>query len=444
MSSGRKVVWYDGIYLKPQHLQQQERYLERYADLRSRSLIPHSWGFTHAVLDPGLLTIGKLGLLKAEGVFQDGTPFRMPEDDPLPEAIDIPTTVRDQTVYLAIAVQRPGGRDIVRGGLADPLARHDPGEAEVFDNTAPGPAGVAVEVGALRTTLRLATEMSGVYSGVPLAHVVECRSDQRVVVDDGFMPTVLQIPAATKLMSLVRELLGLLHQRGEAIAARIATTGRGGSAEHVNLLMLQAINRYEAMMTHVARTAIHPEQLYRLWVEAAGDLATFTANSRRPRPLPPYQHERLRESFVPVFQALEEALNTIFRENAVPIPLEERKFGFWLGRVHDRTLLETAIFVLAVKADLTADEVQRRVATQLKIGPPERIEDIVTRALRGVPAPPTQGAPRQVPIHAGFVYFEIDRSHELWKEVRVAGAIALFPGEFPGLSVEMWAIRVSA
>jgi type VI secretion system protein ImpJ len=209
----------------------------------------------------------------------------------------------------------------------------------------------------------------------------------------------------------------------------------------VNLLMLQAINRYETMLTHVARTAVHPEQLFRLWIEAAGELATFTSNSRRPRPLPAYQHERLRESFVPVFQALEEALNTIFAETAVPIPLEQRKFGFWLGRVNDRTLLESAIFVLAVKAELTADEVQRRVGTQLKIGPPERIEDIVTRALRGVPAPPTQGAPRQVPIHSGFVYFELDRSNDLWREIRVAGAVALFPGEFPGLNLEMWAIR---
>jgi type VI secretion system protein ImpJ len=442
MSSARKVVWFEGLFLKPQHLQQQERYLERYADLRSRFLIPHSWGFTHVVLDPGLSNIGKLGLQTAEGVFHDGTPFRMPQDDPLPEAIDIPTTVRDQTVYLTIAVRRHGGRDVMRGGQADPLSRHDVGETEVLDGTTAGSRPVAVEVAALRTTLRLGDEMSGVLTGIPVAHIIECRSDQRVVLDDRFIPTVLQVPASTRLISLMRELLGLLHQRGEAIAARIATTGRGSSAEVVNLLMLQALNRYEATMTHLARTGIHPEQLFRLWVEAAGDLATFTATAKRPRPLPAYQHERLRESFEPVFLALEESLNTIFAETAVPIPLEQRKFGFWLARVADRGLLETAIFVLAVRADLTADEVQRRVSTQLKIGPPERIEDIVTRALRGVPAPPTQGAPRQVPIHAGFVYFEIDRTHDMWKEIRVAGAIALFPGDFPGLNIELWAIRV--
>lgn len=440
MTSARKVVWYEGLFLQPHHLQQQERYFERYADLRSRWLVPHSWGFTHIELDPGLLSTGKFGLQKAEGVFQDGTPFRMPEDDPLPDAIDIPPKVRDEIVYLALPVRRPGSRDVARDGATDTLARHDVTGVKISDATSTAEGEVSMEVGGLRTTLRLASEMSGVFTGIPLAHIVECRADQRVVLEDRFMPTVLQSTVSTRLVSLLRDLIGKLHQQGDAIAARMGATGRGTSGELANVLMLQIINKYEPVMTHVARGGMHPEQLFRLWMEAAGELSTF-AESRRLPALPPYQHERLRESFEPLFAVLYKYLD--FQPvTAVPIPLEERRFGYWLARVQERSLLDTAIFVLGVRADLTADEVQRRVAAQLKIGPPERIEDIVTRALRGVPAPPTHGAPRQIPIHAGFIYFEIDRAHELWKEIRVAGVISLFPGEFPGLGMELWAIRV--
>lgn len=441
MTSARKVVWYEGLFLQPQHLQQQERYFERYADLRSRSLIPHSWGLTHVELDAGLLSTGKFGLQRAEGVFQDGTPFRMPEDDPLPDAIDIAPKVRDEIVYLALPVRRSGAREVARNGDADPLARHDVSGVKISDATSMGEGEVSVEVGGLRTTLRMASQMSGVFTSIPLAHVIECRTDKRVVLEDRFMPTVLQSVASTRLVSLVRDLIGLLHQRGEAIAARIGATGRGSSAELGNLLMLQIINKYEPLMAHVARTGIHPEQLFQLWVQAAGELETFTSDSKRFSVLPPYQHERLRESFEPVFAALETSLSKIFTETAVPIPLEERKFGFWLARVQERALLDTAVFVLAIRAELTTDEVHRRVAKQVKIGPPESIEDIVRRALSGVPASPTP-PPRQIPVHAGFVYFEIDRAHPLWKEIRVAGAIALFPGEFPGLGMELWAIRV--
>ena len=34
MTQNNKVVWSEGLFLRPQHLQQQERYLERYVDLR--------------------------------------------------------------------------------------------------------------------------------------------------------------------------------------------------------------------------------------------------------------------------------------------------------------------------------------------------------------------------------------------------------------------------
>ncbi len=48
-----------------------------------------------------------------------------------------------------------------------------------------------------------------------------------MVLDDGFMPTVLDARAADRLATFVTELLGLLHQRGEALGGRVAATGRG-------------------------------------------------------------------------------------------------------------------------------------------------------------------------------------------------------------------------
>ena len=89
MSVYNKVVWSEGLFLQPQHFQQQDRYFERYVETRCQSLIAHSWGFTEIELERDLLSIGKFGLRRAAGVFPDGTPFRMPDDDPLPAPIDI-------------------------------------------------------------------------------------------------------------------------------------------------------------------------------------------------------------------------------------------------------------------------------------------------------------------------------------------------------------------
>ena len=38
----------------------------------------------------------------------DSTPFRMPDDDPLPVPLDIGTDVRDQRLHLAVPLRRAG------------------------------------------------------------------------------------------------------------------------------------------------------------------------------------------------------------------------------------------------------------------------------------------------------------------------------------------------
>ncbi len=68
--------------------------------------MPHSWGFTEIELERDLLGIGKLAVRRAVGVFHDGTPFRMPEDEPLPPPSTSPATLRDQLVYLAVPLRR--------------------------------------------------------------------------------------------------------------------------------------------------------------------------------------------------------------------------------------------------------------------------------------------------------------------------------------------------
>jgi len=51
-------------------------------------------------------------------------------------------------------------------------------------------------------------------------------------------------------------------------------------------------------------------------------------------------------------------------------------------------------------------------------------------------------APRQIPFHAGCHYFELERGGDLWKQLERSGGMALhIGGEFPGLELELWAIR---
>lgn len=443
MSDYNKVIWSEGLFLQPQHLQQQERYLEHYVETRCRALIGQSWGLSEIEFERDLLRVGKVALRRAAGVYPDGTPFRMPEDEPLPPPLVIGSQVRDQRVMLAVALRRPGELDVERGAPGNGLERYAVREAQARDATGAMASTAVLEVGMLRSRFLLDADVTDAYACVPVAHVVESRSDGEVVLDDAFIPTVLQARAAVRLSTMVTEVVGLLNQRGEALSTRVSATGRGSAAEIADFLMLQVINRVQPIFAHYADSGgAHPETLYRAFAAAAGELSTFTAVSRRPPKFPPYRHDRLKESFDPVLVALRGALSTVIDQAATPIPIEARRFGIHVALVADRSLYQHSAFVLAARADVPTEELRRRFPAQIKIGPVERIRDLINLQLPGVSVRPLPVVPRQIPFHAGYVYFELDQSGDLWGQLPTSGGVAIHvAGEFPGLGMEFWAIR---
>jgi type VI secretion system protein ImpJ len=444
MSTYNKVVWSEGLFLRPQHFQQQDRYFERYVETRCHALSPHSWGFSELELERDLLKIGKFGLRRAAGVFPDGTPFRMPDDDPLPAPIDLGRNVRDEVLYLALPVRRAGAAEVDRTAASDGLVRHEVREFEARDAVSSSGDTALLEVGALRTRMVLASDVTQAYACVPMAHVVETRADNQVMLDEAFIPTVLDARAATRLATFMTELVGMLHQRGDHLSGRVTSSGRGGAAEIGEFLTLQVINRYEPLIAHLAASGVvHPEDLFRIFVQMLGEFSTFATTSKRPIALPGYRHHELRESFDTIIRELPRLITAVSDTTAIPIPIESRRFGLHFAPVADRSLYTTADFVLAARAEMVSEELRRRFPAQLKIGPVEKIRDLVNLALPGVPVHALPVAPRQIPFHAGYAYFELDQSHELWAQMPTSGGVAMFVPEiaFPGLAMEFWAIR---
>ncbi|MFT5083359.1 MAG: type VI secretion system protein ImpJ, partial [Lentisphaeria bacterium] len=72
MSLDSKVVWSEGMFLNPQHFQQQERYMERYINGKCSAYGAYGWGLQEFEIDQQLLKLGKLSVIRASGVFPDG------------------------------------------------------------------------------------------------------------------------------------------------------------------------------------------------------------------------------------------------------------------------------------------------------------------------------------------------------------------------------------
>ncbi len=153
-------------------------------------------------------------------------------------------------------------------------------------------------------------------------------------------------------------------------------------------------------------------------------------------------HHDLRASFDPVFAALRESLSAVLEQTATPIPLKKKKYGISVATIADRNLLTSAEFVLAVNADVPAETLRAQFPSHIKIGSVEKIRELVNLSLPGIQVTALPVAPRQIPYHSGFAYFQLDRNNPLWTQLAASGGIAIhIAGEFPALQMEFWAIR---
>ena len=273
MLENSKVVWSQGMFLRPQHFQQHDRYMESLINGRCLGLQPYSWGFYGLNIDTDLFKIGKLALKECKGVFPDGTPFNLPEDDDLPLPLDIPGDIHNDIVYLALPVRRPESIETDSNANPEGLARFRLGEREVRDNTDGTEEKAPLQVGKLKTRLLLQREERSGYTCLGVARVIEARADKNIVIDDEFIPANLNCFGMVRLHGFLRELHGLLNTRGEAIAGRVATAGQGGVAEIADYLLLQLVNRYQPLFEHLSNVVgLHPENFYQFGIQLAGEL----------------------------------------------------------------------------------------------------------------------------------------------------------------------------
>jgi type VI secretion system protein ImpJ len=444
MTWHNKVVWTEGMFLQPQHFQQHDRYAEYQLRQRLVATVGYPWGYVSVTIDDAALAIGKLSLSSAHGVMPDGTAFSIPGNDAAPAALDVPADVRNERVVLALTLQRPGIVESDAEQAAGSMGpRYQVAEVNVGDSNTNIDRDASVQIGRLNLRLMLERDTGEGYATLGLARVVERRADNKLVLDTQYIPPMLHAQGQPILDGYVRELCGLLHQRGEALAARLAQPGRGGVAEIADFLLLEAVNRSQPLFMQMQqRSVLHPETLYAACLSLAGDLATFR-EKRRPHAFPEYLHDDQQRCFRAVMDDLRQSLSMVMEQTAIPIELQDRKYGIRVAIIADQELQRNASFVLAVAAQIPGEALRARFPTQVKIGPVERIRDLVNLQLPGVTMRPLPVAPRQIPYHAGFNYFELDtRNNELWKQLETSGGLAMhIAGEFPGLELEFWAIR---
>jgi type VI secretion system protein ImpJ len=105
---------------------------------------------------------------------------------------------------------------------------------------------------------------------------------------------------------------------------------------------------------------------------------------------------------------LRQGLSLVLEEHAIQLPLTERTHGLNVATLSTNMAREFG-FVLAVKANVPGEMLQTHFPAQMKVAPVTKIRDLVQLQLPGMKLRAMPVAPPQIPWHAGYNYFELEK-----------------------------------
>ncbi|WP_439865078.1 type VI secretion system baseplate subunit TssK [Pseudomonas antarctica] len=437
-----KVIWQEGMLLRPQHLQHNDRYWHQQLN-RTRLLGDDAWGFLTLEVDLEHLNFGKVVVNQASGVLPDGSLFELSAAmEPL--VLQVPANSGKQAIYLALPLATGNQIEVRRQQQTEVLARYLACDIEVGDSNAG--ADSRCHISCARPDLRLVLGEQQSEQGfvkLKVAQVIDSTREGGVSLDADFIPSFIFLQGSGYVSSCLKEVISLLASRGDAIAAGIRGEGTAVGTQIGDFLMLQLINRTELELRHyLSQTQVRPQTLFRALLALFGELSTFANDSKRAHLEVYYRHGDQGESFRGLMEGVRAVLSMVLEQHAIELTLQQRQYGVLVCPVGDLKLLGSATFILAATAQCDSEALRQRLPAHLKVGPVERIRELVNLHLAGIKVKPLPVAPRQIPFHAGKTYFMLDLSARDITQLEQSGGFAFHvSGEFAALELNFWAIR---
>jgi type VI secretion system protein ImpJ len=451
-----RVVWNEGMYLAQHHFQIQSKYFEDSLQFALRHLFFKTYGLAGYELDHEALLNGTVSLIHARGVLPDGTPFHMPESDPIPAAREIrdlfSPTQESHVILLALPAYRRGAANCANSPAEADFRTRYIAETTLMPDDTTGGDDKPVVLGRKNFRLLLDLEPEAGEVRLPVARV---RRDGagHFVYDPEYVPPCLQIGASEQLLLLARRLLEILEAKSSAMEAERRSGQKElreyASHEVANFWLLHAVrSSMVPLRHHLELRHSHPEQLYGELARLAGALCTFALDSD-PRALPLYDHEQLGECFAALDRHIRRHLEIIIPTNCLSIPLRQVNDYLYIGTVADQRCFGRAQWILGVRSDIGRPDVVAKVPNLVKICSSQHVERLFKEALPGLtlhhlPSPPAAVSPR-----VGTEYFSLGRSGShttqvCWTTIAKTGELGIYaPAALRGAELELLVVLES-
>jgi type VI secretion system protein ImpJ len=441
-----KVLWGEGLFLRPHHFQQQDHYHEQRLHAGMRAVHPFAWGVQRLSIDVDALATGKLRILALALRFPDGEPVDAPGEDALPAAINLDPAIppgEAVTWYAALPALKPFGGNFGQPGQASNAARFVQKTGETPDLYTHAPHA---HVSYLEKTLRLVPESESrdAYTHLPLLRV-RALGGGAWELDPGFAAPSLSVAGAPVLLQQLRQLQGALQARvAELIAhhrepSRHVVEFRAGDMASFWLLHT-ASAACAALSHHLHHPALHPERLYEQLLGVAGALMTFSKKWVL-ADLPAYDHGNPAPAFDKVHLIIHDLLGTVISSQYIDIPLAQVRPSYYNGTFDAGKVPDTSTFYIAVASSMPALELVVAVPLRFKAGAPDDVEQCVLTAIPGVRLVHAAQPPAALPVRPGTCYFALETRGPMVERMRKAQSVTLYvPDGFADLKLQLIAL----
>jgi len=436
-----KILWGEGLFLRPQHFQQQDRYHEQRLHQSVQALHPYAWGVNQLQLDRDALANNSLRLLELSVRFQDGEFFDAPGADDLPDPVDLsqlPQSQQSITYYAALPAFKPFGGNFGEGAVRYQQSNQD--TPDLYTQAA------SAQLSYLKKTLRLVPEFDprDSYTHFPLLRLRRAATGG-FELDASFVPPSLSLRAAPLLFLQLRRLLDALQAKVAALYGHHREPSKHviefRSGDMSSFWLLHTASSSFASLTHYFQhPALHPERLYEQLLGLAGALMTFS-RSWTLADLPPYQHNDPGPAFATLHQIIRELLDTVISSRYFAIALREVKPSYHHGMLDSGKIDDKTTFYVAVSAAMPASELVDVVPLRFKVGAPDDVDKFVLSAMPGVRLQHAPQVPAAVPVRPDALYFSIEAKGQMYERMLQAQSISIYvPSGIHDLKLELVAV----
>ncbi len=434
MTDANKVLWLEGLFLRTQHFQQQDRYTEGLMRGALQAGRLQTFGFRSLTLDATQLEAGRVAVSSARGIFPDGTPFAIPETMDAPTPLAITRDMGAGTVQLALPLEPPGEASFDPAHREPTGARYRGRIEWIRDAVHGGADPEEIEIARPQALLLSPAQATGGYTTMPVTSVNGLLADGSVAVAENFLPPALTTGAVPFYGKLLQEVITGLDRIAEA-HGKMVLGGAGRSVE--NLLVLDLANTARPRLAHMLpQEVFHPAELFLELSGLAGRMATYGSGSRRLTELPTYEHM----APGPAFAALADTLRSLIlslryvEPKSRALPVVKHATNVWKVRIDNPELLTTSRIVVRVGCDVSEETLRKIFVNQVTVGAADEFEALWKSRLPGIRLKPLHSQPREIPYDGDRLCLELDQRSEHWESLLrspgfVIGVSGVLPSE---------------